>query len=245
MDGNGWSIDLILAIARYVGDAKGAVAMLPSMPTWAFAVMAFGGLWLALWCGRWRWLGLGPVAIGAIVALVQPVPDLLITGDGEHVAVVGADGRPALLRSRTGDFVRDMMTESSGYDDESINLENLAGVRCSREACFVDVVRDGKAWRLLALRSRDRMLWSDLVRACSAADIVVAGRRLPKGCAPRWLKLDRPALEASGGLAITLGNEPQVRTVTDAVGNHPWAQTREPNAPPPATIPPVHSRPDR
>lgn len=235
----GWSIDLILAIAHKVANAKGAVATLPSIPAWAFAVMVGGGLWMALWQGRWRWLGMGPVAVGALAAFLQPTPDLLITGDAQHVAIVGSDGRPALLRSRSGDFVRDLMTESAGYDEDSINLDDLATARCSREACFADIERGGRSWRLLALRSRDRMAWVDLVQACAAADIVVADRRLPRGCAPRWLKLDRPALEATGGVSIMLGEIPKVQTVAQAVRDHPWRQTRAVNLPTPATIPPA------
>nr|WP_294846322.1 ComEC/Rec2 family competence protein [uncultured Sphingomonas sp.] len=238
----GWSIDLILHIAHKVGNAKGAVAMLPSMPTWAFGLMVVGGLWMALWQGKWRWCGAVPVAAGAVAAILQPVPDLLITGDGQHVAVMGRDGRPALLRSRAGDFVRDMMTESAGYDDESANLEDFPTSRCSRDACFADIARDGQVWRLLALRSRNRMEWADLVRACAAADIVVADRRLPRGCTPRWLKLDRVTLLSTGGASIQLGQHPRIVTVAEAVRDHPWSQRTDVMAPQPTQpIPPIHS----
>jgi competence protein ComEC len=60
-----------------------------------------------------------------------------------------------------------------------------------------------------------------LKRACAEADIVVSDRRLPAACRPRWLKADRPMLERSGGLAITLGGAPRVTTVA-AGDRHPW-----------------------
>ena len=41
-------------LAHRVGNAEGAVAMLPTMPRWAFALMIVGGLWLCLWTGRVR-----------------------------------------------------------------------------------------------------------------------------------------------------------------------------------------------
>jgi competence protein ComEC len=47
---------------------------------------------------------------------------------------------------------------------------------------------------------------------------------LPRGCSPRWLKLDRTALASTGGLAIYLGNDPWVDSVADRVGEHPWAE---------------------
>lgn len=63
-----------------------------------------------------------------------------------------------------------------------------------------------------------------LKRACAAAEIVVSDRRLPRTCVPRWLKADRSFLSRSGGLAITLGERPNVVTVRQRVGDHPWAE---------------------
>jgi len=63
-----------------------------------------------------------------------------------------------------------------------------------------------------------------LAQACAAADIVVSERRLPANCRPRWLKADRALLRQTGGLSISLGTYPQVTTVADKVGHHPWAQ---------------------
>ena len=62
--------------------------MLPSMPAWAFAAMVGGGLWLCLWTTRMRLVGLLPILAGAIGAAYSPSPDLLVTGDGRHLAVV-------------------------------------------------------------------------------------------------------------------------------------------------------------
>ena len=221
----GWAIRLILGIAHTVGSATGAVTMLPTMPVAAFAAMVLGGLWLALWTSRVRWWGLVPFAAGGMFAAMAPVPDLLVTGDGQHLALVRDDGVPVLLRSRSGDFVRDLMSEASAYDGDPLNLEEQGFARCSRDACVADIVRGNRAWRLLAIRSRDRIDWTQLTRACADADIVVAARRLPAGCNPRWLKLDRPALERSGGLSIGLSGTPAVRAVADDVADHPWAAT--------------------
>jgi len=101
-------------------------------------------------------------------------------------------------------------------------LEEQRFARCSRDACVADIVKGDVAWRLLAIRSRNRIDWTELTRACADADIVVADRWLPKGCTPRWLKFDRKALEGSGGLAIHLGDRPEVKTVAGRIGDHPW-----------------------
>ena len=63
-----------------------------------------------------------------------------------------------------------------------------------------------------------------MVRACAEADIVVADRRLPRACTPRWLQAPTALfLRRTGGLAITLGDRPRVATVAERVGRHPWA----------------------
>ena len=223
----GWSIDLVLTLAHRVGSAQGAVAMLPTMPVWAFATMVLGGLWMALWVSRVRWCGAVPFAIGATAAALAPVPNLLVTGDGQHLALVREDGVPVLLRSRSGDFVRDLMSEASAYDGDPANLEEQRFARCSRDACIADIAEGKHAWRLLAIRSREHIDWVSLTSACADADIVVADRRLPRGCTPRWLKLDRASLEKSGGVAIRLGDEPAVGSVADQIGQHPWLAAQD------------------
>ena len=76
---------------------------------------------------------------------------------------------------------------------------------------------------MLATRSAAQIDWTALTRACSEADIVVSSRRLPRACTPRWLKLDRKALEETGGVAIYFDDAPRAATVADRVGRHPWA----------------------
>ncbi|HET9397244.1 MAG TPA: ComEC/Rec2 family competence protein [Sphingomicrobium sp.] len=221
----GSAIDLILALAHRIADAKGAVAMLPSMPPWCFGLMILGGIWACLWTGRLRTWGAVPFLAGAAGAALSPVPSLLVTGDGQHLALVREDGVPVMLRSRSGDFARDLMSEASAYDGDPVNLDEQRFARCSRDSCVADIAVDGRAWRLLAIRSRNRIDWSELTRACADADIVAADRMLPRGCTPRWLKLDRAMLEKTGGLAIFLGREPHIETVSGRVAQHPWRST--------------------
>ena len=211
----------LLWLARAVAAAPGAVAALPVMPAGAFALMIAGGLWLALWRTRWRRFGLLPLAAGAFWALATPGPDLLVTGDARHLAVRMPDGRLALLRERAGDYTRSMLAESGGVDGELPLLEEQAQARCSRDLCLTEVTAGGRRWRVLATRSAYPVPAAELVAACRAADIVVSERWLPRGCAPRWLKLDRPVVAKTGGVAITLASG-RVQTVRRPGDLHPW-----------------------
>ncbi|WP_225421589.1 ComEC/Rec2 family competence protein [Sphingomonas parva] len=218
----GRALAFLLWLAHAVAAAPGAVAMLPALPRGAFACLVAGGLWLALWRTRWRIAGLLPILAGAAWALATPAPDLLVTGDGAHLAVRTGDGL-AILRPRAGDYVRDTLSENAGIGGEPRELESLAGASCSPDLCAAEVIRHGTRWRVLATRSPYLVDFDPLRRACAEADIVVSDRRLPVTCRPRWLKADRALLARTGGLSIVLGKVPEVTTVASFAGEHPWA----------------------
>ncbi|MFC7498054.1 ComEC/Rec2 family competence protein [Enterovirga sp. GCM10030262] len=219
----GQSLSLLLGLAHAVAETPGAVALLPTMPTGTFALVVAGGLWICLWKTRWRRWGLAPVLLGAIWALSTPAPDIVVTGDGRHLAIRTGEGGFALLRDRAGDYVRDMLSETSGYEGDLAAIQDLPTAACSRDMCAADIVRDGRRWRVLATRSRRFVDFAPLSRACASADIVVSDRTLPRTCIPHWLKADRAFLRHTGGLAITLGDQPRVATVTARAGRHPWS----------------------
>ena len=218
----GKAIGALLGLAHAIAGAPGAVALMPSMPRWAFGSMVGGGLWLCLWAGRVRLLGLLPIAIGGAAALASPTPDILVTGDGRHLVVLGSDGTPLLLRERAGDYMRDLFAEASGFDGAPDELAAAPFSRCSHDSCVAAIRKGNSEWRLLATRSPARIAWADITASCGTSDIVVSDRRLPRGCSPRWLKLDRATLERSGGVAIYLGDTPRVVTVAERIGSHPW-----------------------
>ena len=218
----GMALTGLLWLARVVAEAPGAVAALPAMPGGAFALMVAGGLWIALWRTRWRRAGLAPLAAGAAWALGTPAPDLLVTGDARHLAIRTPDGTMALLRERAGDYTRTMLAENGGVDGELALLPDQPGARCSADLCMMEVLRDGRRWRVLATRSGYPVPAGELIAACGQADIVVSERWLPRRCAPKWLKLDRPVVARTGGVAITFASPPRVVTVLSAGDRHPW-----------------------
>jgi len=219
------SLALLLWLAHATAAAPGSVALLPAIPRAAYGLIVLGGLWICLWRTRWRRWGLAPVAIGAAWALATPAPDILVTGDGRHLVLRDEVGRLALLRPRAGDYVRDLLAELSGAEPDYYDLATLPRAACSSDLCVADLSRGGRRWRLLVTRSDRFVPWEGMVRACAEADIVVADRRLPRACAPRWLKADAAMLRRTGGLAISLGARPRVATVAALEGAHPWIAT--------------------
>lgn len=217
----GISLDLLLWIARTVAAFPGAVASVPSISSGTFAAMLLGGLWILLWRGRARWLGLLPGTSGALLAAMQPAPDLLVSGDGRHLVVRTDDGQLGLLRPRAGDYIRSLLADRSGEQDGLVDLEIASGARCSRDICMVALRRGGRTWRIAATRSAYPLSRSGLSDLCKVSDIVISDRRLPARCVPRWLKLDKAYLQHSGGLAISL-YQPAIEHVHMPEDEHPW-----------------------
>jgi competence protein ComEC len=227
------SIAALLWLARTVAAAPGAVSAVPVMPDAAFALIVAGGLWLALWQTGWRRWGLVPLAAGIVWALTVPPPDLLVTGDGRHAAIrTGA--RIALLRDRTGDYMRTVLSETGGVEGEPGLLSDARAARCTADLCLAAVGR----WRVLMTRSAYLVPAGELANACRRADIVVSERRLPRTCRPRWLRLDQPVLARTGGLTVNF-DRGSIKTVRTPGDEHPWRR--------PATVMPPRAgagRPD-
>jgi len=218
----GKSVTILIGLAHHVSALPGAVAALPSMPLAAFSCMVTGGIFICLWRTRLRLAGIPMFASGAILAFLTAVPDLLITGDGRHIAIRVSGEDMALLRPRAGDYVRDMIGEASA-GTAALAIERLPTARCSADLCRVALEKGGQHWRLLATRSPYLVEWLAMIDACRAADIVVSDRRLPDACNPRWLKIDRRSLRDTGGIAISLSPF-SLRTVRTKTDDHPWMQ---------------------
>lgn len=211
----------LLYLAHHVAGLPGAVSTLPSMPDWAFGAMMAGALWFGLFRSRLRMLGALPFLVGMVAMLLAPRPDLMITGDGRHVALVDAKGEIALLRPRAGEFTRDMMLEHAGLDREPLAIEDMPGVQCSPDICIFAVDQGGRRWNVLATRSNYFIDWREMTAACARVDIAISDRWLPKSCAPRWIKADRQILGETGGLAFYLSGG-RVESVNARIAHMPW-----------------------
>jgi competence protein ComEC len=213
----------LIALAHFVSSRPGAVTMLPTMPVIAFGFVLLGGLWLCLWRERWRYWGLVPALIGALIIVTTRAPDLYITGDGRHVAIRNDRGELAMLRSRSGDFIRDMIRENAGVEGDSQALEDWPNADCNADSCLATVRAGGRDWQILATRSSHYISALALSAACRRADIVVSERWLPASCQPRWLKVDRNLLAQVGGMTIDLENQ-KISTALGWTGRHIWTR---------------------
>lgn len=220
----GLSLDFLLWLAHFVASQPYATISMPTAPSLAFPLAMLGLLWLMLWHTRIRWLGVPVAVIGFALTASAPVPDVLVTADGRHVAIRLSDGRLALLRDRAGDYVRSTLAETAGYEGEFAALSEAPGVHCSQDMCEAEVRAGGRGEpvRLLLTRSDLLVPYEEMIAACARADIVIASRRVPEKCSPRWAKLDRPMLNAMGGALLFLEDREIIGR--DSKDRHPWVQ---------------------
>lgn len=216
----GQALNLLLLIAHGVAASPMATMQAPTTGAVTFGVAMAGLVWILLWRGPMRWWGAAPLVAAMVLALLAPPPDLIVTGDGRHVAVRTAEGM-TILRDRAGDYVRDSFSESAGYDGELSALADHPAARCSDDLCAMHLPVGQKTWRLLFTRSKIRIDRDPFKKQCADADIIVSDRRLPRWCRPRWLKADSRLLRSTGGLAIHLRSG-EVHTVLQPGDAHPW-----------------------
>lgn len=226
----GHAIDLLTGLAHWFASRPGAVNLLPASGTGAFLLFVAGGLWLGLWSGHIRWLGLPPALIGTGLLALAPPADILISGDGRHVGLVDPAGDHLfVLRDGASGYARDNLMEQAGMEGEPMSLDRWPGAVCNRDFCTLEIRRSGITRRLLVSRGRDAVPERALVAACEHSDIVIADRWLPRSCRPQWFKADRAALAQTGGLAVYV-EDPRIETVAQTQGQHGWWRPMTPSA---------------
>jgi competence protein ComEC len=112
-----WLMELsgawILAVAQWVAGLKGAVTGIPTPPAAVLVLITLGGIWVLVWQGRRRLLGV-PVLVAALALWGQaPRPNLLISADGRVAGLLGDAGR-ALSHPRGAGFTVRTWLESDG-----------------------------------------------------------------------------------------------------------------------------------
>lgn len=212
----GFGIEAMLAVGRRVSGLPGAVTVMPAWPVSALVLISLGGLWCTLWRRGWRWLGLGPMAIGLALALSSPVPDILIGRDARTIAIREKGGALKLLPTYRDGWSANEWLKRDG--DEHVASDAVAtradGVMCDAAGCVARL----KNGLVLAAPLRVDALAED----CASAGIVVSALPVIVPCAGPRLVIDGRQVEESDGYAITLSSPLVMETVAAMRGDRPW-----------------------
>ncbi|TCS64178.1 competence protein ComEC [Varunaivibrio sulfuroxidans] len=225
----GWGIDAIIAVAREVASWPGAVHLMAALPMVSLAALTLGGLWLALWRTRWRWLAAGPIGAALVLAMTARPPDVLIDGSAHLLGIRDTNGRFYFSNLRARRFVRQSWLRRAAmtkmdvrrWDDAKSRAEDRAvkppPISCDALGCLYT----HSGWRLSV--ATDPMA---LDEDCRNADVVVSLEGTPKDCAAA-LVIDRSDLRRAGTHALWITPQGvRVETVNGARGDRPWVLRR-------------------
>ena len=109
----GLGLDWILGVARFFSGLEGARGTVPRPAVMVLPVLALGALFVVLWQGRSRMLGVVPLVLALVLWEQGERPDVLISEDGKLVGVMTDAGR-ALSRERGTGFVARNWLENDG-----------------------------------------------------------------------------------------------------------------------------------
>lgn len=207
----GAGIDIMVAMSRWVSALPGAVSLSPAMPLAALMLMALGGLWCAIWQGRARWWGLGPVALGVVLAFLAPRPDMLVAGDGLTVALRGDDGRLHFVRKPKDRFAARAWLRRDGDGRDIADAVGMPGLRCDGVGCAVR--KDGV---MIAASTRPEALGDDCVRAQVLVSAVTVDCKGPA------VVIGTKQAAAGEGWRVTLSSPPHADSVRAWRGDRPW-----------------------
>lgn len=204
----------ILAVAGEVASWPGALSHVTSPPAWGLPVLVLGLLFVVLWQGRWRVLGVAPAVLALAFWGSDDRPDILISDTAGLVGVMTAEGR-ALSKPRGDGFAASSWLENDGdaadqaLAAERLGFEGESGTRHFERRGVVGIHLTGRG-------AVDRV-----PSACRETGFVVLAGDVepPQGCHV----IDRQVLSETGAIAIFIEDgQARVVTVSDHVGQRVW-----------------------
>ncbi len=205
----------ILSVAHWIASQDGAVGRVAAPGAVVLPILAGGGLWIALWRGPARLIGVAPIALGFVLWAGAERPGLLVSDSGGLIGVMTAEGR-ALNKPRGEGFVALSWLENDGdaADQPTAAARGLAG-----EGSLVTFTHEGG----MVAHLRGRGAAGRIDEACASAPVVIlaalAEAPPPKGC----LLFDQKSLtRAGGGALVREGAGVRLISARAAAGKRLW-----------------------
>lgn len=221
----GRAVDIMLAIGNWTANLPGAVHTLASAPIAALPIAFLGVLFLCLWRGPLRWLGL-PFAAAVMLWPRPPTPDVWIGDGGTQAAFVRA-GEAVVMRPGVRTFASDVWSRRRGL--EAVDRPD-AGWTCTRFSCAPEDTGPVAVWWGLRAPGADQ-----LSALCATAEVVSLRApvpALPDSCRAR-LVLD--ATDFARGGAVELWRTDQgwrALWTAEVRGDRPWSRYGDARADP-------------
>jgi competence protein ComEC len=220
LDGYCWwlmgaGLDWMIFIALWVTSLPGAFGRVAAFGVGPLLVCTLGLVVICLLKTPLRFIGAFLLGWALVLMIRAPQPDVLIAADGSAVAVRGADGRLAMVKSGSDTFAfREWLAaDADARVPKDATLGH--GIRCDEAGCIARL-RDGA---LVAIAKTVEAFEED----CRRAALLVSTREAPASCGA--VVVDRPVWRRSGALALRRLGEGFEITPTRPIGyDRPWAR---------------------
>ncbi|MBU1347423.1 MAG: ComEC family competence protein [Alphaproteobacteria bacterium] len=219
----GKGVDLMLGIGHWTASLPGAVRTIASAPDYVLPISFLGVLFICLWQGRLRWLGL-PFACAVFLWPRAPTPTVWI-GDGGTNAAFSDVGGAVVVRPGVREFAADLWSRRRGL---TLIPRPEDGWTCQRSSCNPDPDPGEIAlWWGKAPPSTEK-----LAALCASAPLVsirAVVPVLPPACEGR-LVLDGLDYRRGGWVELwrTEGGWRAV-WAADVRGDRPWSRIGDPD----------------
>lgn len=220
----GFAIGLMNKVAATAAAMPGAQLVVASAPAWALPAAFLGLLWLCLWRGPLRWLGL-PLALAVTLAPRPPAPDAWISADGATLAV-RQGGEAILLRPDVKRFGAEIWARRRGLEVADTPQTDLArrnaAYDCDRWSCLP---RPGAQPVAAVWTRRATTIDKKLPAFCAHAEVVVVRGAVEARACPGRLVLSDADFRKGG--SAELYRTPQGWRVVWAQplrGDRPWTR---------------------
>lgn len=222
----GFAIDVMNRIAALAAAAPFAQFNIASGPDWTLPVTFLGLLWICLWRGPLRWLGL-PAALAVSLVPKPAVPDAWIAADGAAVAVRSGPAA-VLFRPDVKLFGAELWARRRGLVPLESAAPRDAAYDCDHWSCAPLAhapLRLAAAWNLKRPLAPGR-----LEALCRDADVVVLRNDFPKESCPAPLVLTGPDFRSGGSAELYRRPDGGWRIVwaQDLRGRRPWTWGPDP-----------------
>ncbi len=214
----GVSVSLMLHLSHFVSTLPVSTQVLPAISPTALIILSIGVMWIVLWSTVLRWLGLVPLALGAVLAFTGVHPDIYVARDGASLAARGPDGTLQAMGRGLNSFTLAQWLAADGDRRAADDPQLKANTLCNSTGCIAKLKQNDNI--ILGLAP------DDLEEDCRLAAIIVTPYEAPQTCRAQKqaLVIDRPTVDAYGAIAIyRTGSAFTIAGARDPARNRPWA----------------------
>ncbi|WEK59308.1 MAG: ComEC/Rec2 family competence protein [Candidatus Brevundimonas phytovorans] len=220
----GKGVEMMLAIGHWTAGLPGAVQTVASAPAAALPVAFIGILFICLWRGRLRWLGL-PLAAAVLIWPRPAAPDLWIGDGGTNAAWRQVDAA-VVARPGVRQFAADLWSRRRGLE---LTPRPEAGWTCKRSFCAPEAPEAGPVALWWGKKAPSAEQLDVLCRSAAVVSSRAELPSLPASCAGR-LVLDGVDYGRGGSVELwRVGAGWKAVWAADVRGQRPWTRQADPD----------------